>query len=153
MATIDSSLEDSGRSPEWITGELRKLDPTPSEVERLSRIVIEAARRLTHSRTELHTDRPGITVTDGVIKRLILRRVRRGLLRSVLAVDIHTDEGSIVGIELSMRARFDDDMAERAQRIRTIIGSTLVECLGPRTAAAVTERISVHWADLEDLQA
>ncbi|MGZ8177934.1 hypothetical protein ACXVUM_08365 [Williamsia sp. SKLECPSW1] len=133
----------------WIVEAGRRLDPPPSDVARLTRSVVDTARRLSQSRDELATDDGLVVVTDRVVRRLILMAVRSTVRRRVAEVTVRIDEGRAVGVRLGLVGRYTDDLLSLADQVRDVVAGLLVDVLGADHAAVVASSIDVHWTDLE----
>jgi hypothetical protein len=137
------------RTEDWILEAGRRLGPTASDIARLTRTVVDTARRLSQSRDELATDDGLVVVTDRVVRRLILLAVRSAIGRRVVEVAVRIVDGEAAGITLGLVAQYADDLEVVAQQARAAIEALLADVLGERHAARVSAAIDVHWADLE----
>ena len=138
------------RTEDWILEAGRRLGPTTADITRLTKTVVDTARRLSQSRDELATD-DGlvVVVTDRVVRRLILLAVRSALGRRVVEVSVRIAEGEAVGITLGLVGQYADDLQTVAVQARAAIEALLADVLGEEHAAKVSAAIDVHWADLE----
>ena len=137
------------RTEDWILEAGRRLGPTTTDITRLTKTVVDTARRLSQSRDELATDDGLVVVTDRVVRRLILVAVRSAIGRRVVEVGVRIDDGEAAGITLGLVARYDDDLEVLARQARSAIETLLVDVIGVEHAARVSSAIDVHWADLE----
>ncbi|MGU3291087.1 hypothetical protein [Williamsia sp. M5A3_1d] len=146
MAVTDVSEQGSEK---WIVEAGRELDPPASDVERLTAKVIDSARRLSHSRSELATDRPSIVVTDRVVRRVLMMEIRRRVARPVLEVGVTSEEREVTGVRLGLMCRYDDDLGELADDVRGVTADVLAATLGAERGARAASRVDVDWMDLD----
>lgn len=146
MAVTDVS--DQG-SEKWIVDAGRELDPPASDVERLTAKVIDSARRLSHSRSELATDHTSVVVTDRVVRRVIMIEIRRQVSRPVLEVALTSEEREVTGVRLGLMCRYDDDLGALADRARGVTAEVLAATLGDVRGARAASRVDVDWMDLD----
>ncbi|MCP2160101.1 hypothetical protein LX12_001280 [Williamsia serinedens] len=137
------------RTEDWILEAGRRLGPTTADITRLTKTVVDTARRLSQSRDELATDDGLVVVTDRVVRRLILLAVRSALGRRVVEVSVRIAEGEAVGVTLGLVGQYADDLQTVAVQARAAIEALLADVLGEEHAAKVSAAIDVHWADLE----
>ena len=137
------------RTEDWILEAGRRLAPTAADISRVTKTVVDTARRLSQSRDELATDDGLVVVTDRVVRRLILLAVRSAIGRRVVEVAVRTVDGEADGITLGLVAQYADDLEVVAQQARAAIEALLADVIGADHAARVSSAIDVHWADLE----
>ncbi len=137
-------------SEEWLVDAGRRLDPPQSDVERLTRSVIDSARKMSHSRSTLVTDLERVVVTDRVVRRLLLVEVREQLHRPVLQVVVDSDAGEVTAIHLGIVCFYDDELIELAASTRAVIVDVFVAALGPQRGRRAAALVDIDWVDLDE---
>lgn len=140
------------RSEKWLIDAGRQLDPPQNDIERLTRSVIDSARRVSHPRAALATDIERVIVTDRVLRRLLLVHIRRTLRRPVLEVVVSSHEGEIESIRLGIVCWYDDVLAELGERTRAAIADVMVGALGAQRGARAAGLVDIDWVDLDEGQ-
>lgn len=137
-------------SEQWLVDAGRQLDPPQSDVERLTRSVIDSARKMSHSRATLATDIDRVIVTDRVLRRLLLIEVRRRMHRPVLRVVVDSDGGEVTAIHLGVVCWYDDELIDLASRTRAVIADVFVGALGPDRGQRAAALVDIDWVDLDE---
>lgn len=137
-------------SEQWLVDAGRQLDPPQSDVERLTRSVIDSARKMSHSRATLATDIDRVIVTDRVLRRLLLIEVRRRMRRPVLRVVVDSDAGEVTAIHLGVVCWYDDELIDLASRTRAVIADVFVGALGPDRGRRAADLVDIDWVDLDE---
>ncbi|MBM7366136.1 hypothetical protein [Gordonia hydrophobica] len=132
----------------WLVDASRRLDEPSGDVARLISAITTGLPRVRRPGRELATDDHRVTVNDRVVRQLLATRVRAGVGRLVVRVDLHGDDGVLTGVTLGLIARYRDDLHGRADAVREAARTVLVDTLGSSTSATACTDIHVRWQDV-----
>ncbi len=126
----------------------RRLDEPTGGVAHLISAISGKLPTMRRAGRALATDHPAITVNDRVVKNLLATRVRVGIGRLVVNIQLHGSGSDLSGVTIGLIARYGDDLHAEGDRVRALVGALLTETLGAAVTVTARENIRVRWQDI-----
>lgn len=130
----------------WITDAAARIDEQVDETAVYDRL--QPKLRATVRRgVPIATDKAGIEINTRALRLILARAIWETCEREIAALDFDTDGKAIMGVEVDLIGRYDDQLEVVGDVVREALRQKLSELIGPVTANSAG--IELRWTDLE----